>query len=130
MRGCNECIPVESAFKKACAVIGFGIPECQSPSGYEWSDSVLWILRMGCYYLRNCPDRGNNQETEADMRSPKTTPACYQCRTIAGFIQAQLNSYTTEMRIDDFIQNKICPQFSILEDRCRQFVQENGVTIM
>lgn len=123
---------IESAFRKACATFGTNLAECRNHSS-EWSDSVLFVIRQACHYLKDCPDDEDNDTPippVVSKRNITSTEACFECRTVAGFIQSQLNSYTRQQKIDDFIREKVCPKFSVFEGRCREFINEYGVSVL
>ncbi|KAI1280649.1 hypothetical protein HDE_13763 [Halotydeus destructor] len=74
----------------------------------------------------------NGRERNAIALTSTSDEACYECQSIAHFIQTELYDYQKEKEIDDWVIRRICSKVvSVIgRETCESFTEEYGPAIL
>ena len=89
---------------------------------------------IGCQLLGECTTLNANTNTLESRTEPKVKSgeACFECESIAHFIQEQLYDFRKEKQIDDWITHSLCDKVDnvLAKETCDSFIQEYGPSIL
>lgn len=145
---------IKSALDRVCSVF---FPKrdrvkCQAEVD-DWSGRIATTLKdvtdpeIACGILMVCSDmskgverneapetavESNLNEVEEGNAPPKSDEACFECQSVAHFIQTELYDYNKEKVIDDWVIKNICDKVTtgIARQTCESFINEYGSSIL
>lgn len=146
---------IEGALSHVCSVFYPRIHNCEMLVA-KWSDRILLALKqatepeLGCELLMVCmaeeggiernegavsaanDNTGANEVEELPNNEQKSDEACFECQSIAHFIQVELYDYNKEKSIDEWVINNVCNKVgnSVAKQTCDSFVEEYGASII
>lgn len=126
---------ISSALQKVCPIFGNKIPNCKEQIE-EYTERLIMVLRtatsadIGCAILGEC----TTIDTNAVASEPKVSSgeACFECESVAHFIQTELYDFNKEKQIDDWITHSLCDKMNnvLAKETCQSFIQEYGPSIL
>lgn len=126
---------ISSALQRVCPIFGHKIKNCNEQIE-EYTERLIQVLKtatsadIGCVILGECT--AVNTNTVESKPKERSGEACFECESIAHFIQNELYDFNKEKQIDDWITQTLCDKVNnvLAKETCQSFIQEYGPSIL